>query len=69
MSEKCSDREQDDFEAAADPYDETVIEEDLPDETDAERNICLECGNILQSMRGWRGWFCPVCEHPHVKVI
>ena len=58
-------REQDTFEPEDDPYDDTVIEEDLPDETDAERHICLKCGNIMifnYMCPGQPPWFCVVCE-------
>ena len=55
-------REQDTFEPEDDPYDDTVIEEDLPDETDAERHICLKCGNIMiYFYPDLDEWVCPVC--------
>jgi len=53
-------REQDTFEPEDDPYDDTVIEEDLPDETDAERHICLKCGNIMLWLPP-EPWYCPEC--------
>jgi len=58
--------EQDAFEPMDDPYDDTSSEEDLPDETDAERNICLKCGNILVIMSDPKFchlslYYCPVC--------
>lgn len=60
-------REQDTFEPEDDPYDETASEEDLPDETDADRSICLDCGNILQLMQGtWTSWFCAECDEEKV---
>jgi len=57
-------REQDTFEPDDDPYDETPSEEDLPDETDAERNICLHCGHVLDLVAcKWHGFHlvCPEC--------
>jgi hypothetical protein len=57
--------EQDTFEPEDDPYDDTPIDPDLPDETDAERNICLVCGHILQYEAGiW--WFCAECGDARV---
>jgi len=58
-------REQDTFEPEDDPYDDTSSEEDLPDETDAERIICLKCGNIMMMEKDWGPasiWFCPECD-------
>jgi len=57
-------READTFEPEDDPHDETASEEDLPDETDAERIICMLCGNVViftKDMLGWDLWFCPEC--------
>jgi len=60
-------REQDTFEPEDDPHDQTPSEDDLPDETDAERNICLYCGNICEPRffkeHGWIP-FCCVCGEP-----
>jgi len=58
--------EQDTFEPHDDPYDVTSSEEDLPDETDAERHICLNCGNIMIYFYPATNdlldeWVCPVC--------
>jgi len=62
-------RQQDTFEPDDDPYDETASEEDLPDETDAERNICLKCGNIMLCLprvlllsTDLKPWYCPECD-------
>jgi len=55
--------EQDTFEPEDDLYDDTPIDPDLPDETDADRSICLDCGNILQLIQGtWTSWFCAECQ-------
>jgi len=60
-------READTFEPEDDPHDQTPIEEDLPDEADGERNICLKCGNILyidvwDELGGRDDLYCPVCD-------
>lgn len=55
-------READTFEPEDDPYDETPIEEDLPDEAEEEKHICLKCGNIMiYFYPDLDEWVCPVC--------